>query len=670
MLNPTVAAAFARAHTSVSSQEELLGVALEAALEDGDEPAMKQLMLSAMRDDKASLLAICSELIFACCEKGFAQVVSLMLANGVDTMLSLPSSQQTPLHVACEHGRTRIVQVLLTGRARVDARDRHGFSPLGIAAAHGELEIARLLLAMGAAVDGASNDGTTPLLASCASGHLPLVRLLLSRAADVMAIQGSGETPLSAAARRGHAGCLAVLLGAGARDHEPSRPHHRPPRVSALEAALVAFEATGSAQHAACVEMLRRGRTGAVMGTRPPANREGIVAGAADASQQRTSGKCPLAQLARSGVVPSSLAPPTMPRTTPRTTPEGQADAADASNASLRQTEALLKCELARAALVAERRLQAAPAASTSVVAGTTSLSEREAILIRELERARSAHMAQAARAASVRAADAAHAAQLAAEMCADRLLAEEEIAQIARGVEASSRARAAGKAKGRRRARKARARRPGEAGSHSHLGAAGSSEVAPEDRHARLAGDDGGGGGGGGDDDDDDGDGGGDGGDGGDGGGDGGGGSGGDGGGDGGSGGGRGDCSALGGSGDSVGGSDVGEAGTPGGGAPSGGLDANHLTNLMNLTKPGLDANHLPGAFLCPITQEPMVDPVVTADGQTYEREAIQRWIEQQRRRQLPCTSPLTGEPLEHCKLVPNVALRGLIRELLEISP
>ena len=125
-----------------------------------------------------------------------------------------------------------------------------------------------------------------------------------------------------------------------------------------------------------------------------------------------------------------------------------------------------------------------------------------------------------------------------------------------------------------------------------------------------------------------------------------------------------------MGGSGGSVGGSDVGEAGTPGGGAPSGGLDANHLTNLTNLTKPGLDANHLPGAFLCPITQEPMVDPVVTADGQTYEREAIQRWIEQQRRRQLPCTSPLTGEPLEHCKLVPNVALRGLIRELLEISP
>ena len=74
-----------------------------------------------------------------------------------------------------------------------------------------------------------------------------------------------------------------------------------------------------------------------------------------------------------------------------------------------------------------------------------------------------------------------------------------------------------------------------------------------------------------------------------------------------------------------------------------------------------------LHAAFLCPITQEAMRDPVVTADGQTYEREAIERWILNQQRRGLPNTSPLTGEPLESTHLVPNVLLRGLIRELLE---
>ena len=74
--------------------------------------------------------------------------------------------------------------------------------------------------------------------------------------------------------------------------------------------------------------------------------------------------------------------------------------------------------------------------------------------------------------------------------------------------------------------------------------------------------------------------------------------------------------------------------------------------------------------AFLCPITQDFMRDPVVTADGQTYEREAIERWLAKQRMRQLPCTSPLTGEPLKDTKLVPNVVLRGLIRQLLERQP
>jgi len=80
--------------------------------------------------------------------------------------------------------------------------------------------------------------------------------------------------------------------------------------------------------------------------------------------------------------------------------------------------------------------------------------------------------------------------------------------------------------------------------------------------------------------------------------------------------------------------------------------------------------ADDIPDAFLCPITQDYIKNPVVTADGQTYERVAIERWLERQRVRGLSCTSPLTGEVLEHTQLVPNVALRGLIRDLLERRP
>mmetsp|Transcript_16436 Transcript_16436/g.48706 ORF Transcript_16436/g.48706 Transcript_16436/m.48706 type:complete len:92 (+) Transcript_16436:415-690(+) len=68
-----------------------------------------------------------------------------------------------------------------------------------------------------------------------------------------------------------------------------------------------------------------------------------------------------------------------------------------------------------------------------------------------------------------------------------------------------------------------------------------------------------------------------------------------------------------------------------------------------------------IPGSFVCPITHELLEDPVVTADGQTYERHAITNWLARHD------TSPLTGEMLEHTRLTPNVMARSLIREWAE---
>lgn len=59
-----------------------------------------------------------------------------------------------------------------------------------------------------------------------------------------------------------------------------------------------------------------------------------------------------------------------------------------------------------------------------------------------------------------------------------------------------------------------------------------------------------------------------------------------------------------------------------------------------------------LPGMPCCPITGQPMIEPVVAADGHTYERYAIARWMETSK------ISPLTGEELFHNKLVPNYLL------------
>ena len=62
------------------------------------------------------------------------------------------------------------------------------------------------------------------------------------------------------------------------------------------------------------------------------------------------------------------------------------------------------------------------------------------------------------------------------------------------------------------------------------------------------------------------------------------------------------------------------------------------------------------PAEFVCPITMLPMLEPVVTADGQTYERHAIQGWLLTHN------TSPATGAVLPHKELAPNFALRKAI--------
>ena len=56
--------------------------------------------------------------------------------------------------------------------------------------------------------------------------------------------------------------------------------------------------------------------------------------------------------------------------------------------------------------------------------------------------------------------------------------------------------------------------------------------------------------------------------------------------------------------------------------------------------------------SFVCPITQAVMADPVMTADGHTYERAAIEQWLASHN------TSPLTGLPLSTHELVPNEQL------------
>ncbi|PRW60572.1 Flowering time control FPA isoform A [Chlorella sorokiniana] len=67
-----------------------------------------------------------------------------------------------------------------------------------------------------------------------------------------------------------------------------------------------------------------------------------------------------------------------------------------------------------------------------------------------------------------------------------------------------------------------------------------------------------------------------------------------------------------------------------------------------------------LPQHFICPLSHQVMTDPVIAADGVTYERQAISEWLA------FKDVSPTTQMPLPHKVLTPNAVLRSSLLELL----
>eukprot|EP00903_Cladosiphon_okamuranus_P014066 g13074.t1 len=70
------------------------------------------------------------------------------------------------------------------------------------------------------------------------------------------------------------------------------------------------------------------------------------------------------------------------------------------------------------------------------------------------------------------------------------------------------------------------------------------------------------------------------------------------------------------------------------------------------------------PRQFLCPITQALVMDPVVAADGHSYERHAILEWFEACRRDSRPPTSPMTGQAMASEDVTCNRALKSRIQD------
>ncbi|KAF8390051.1 hypothetical protein HHK36_024572 [Tetracentron sinense] len=93
--------------------------------------------------------------------------------------------------------------------------------------------------------------------------------------------------------------------------------------------------------------------------------------------------------------------------------------------------------------------------------------------------------------------------------------------------------------------------------------------------------------------------------------------------------------------------------------------VEADKVDNLANKSLEEIKNPNsvvIPDDFLCPISLEPMRDPVIVATGQTYERSYIQRWIDCGNK-----TCPKTQQKLQNLTLTPNYVLRSLITQWCE---
>ena len=122
---------------------------------------------------------------------------------------------QSLMIIAAQKGYLEVVRLLLENEdVQVNQENEYGCTPLMLAAYNGHHEVVKLLLEKDyIQVNKATKSGDTSLMFGAEKGHHEVVRLLLGRD-DVQVGQGNkkGNTPLILAAYKGHFEVVKVLL--------------------------------------------------------------------------------------------------------------------------------------------------------------------------------------------------------------------------------------------------------------------------------------------------------------------------------------------------------------------------------------------------------------------------------------------------------------------------
>lgn len=146
--------------------------------------------------------------------------IAAQLQRGVDPDTT-DIEGNTLLMIAAREGHEAVVELLLTQRPKLNARNSAGDNALRLAAIGGKTGIVKKLVAAGARIN---TPDWTPLIYACFGNHIEIVRYLIQMKADVNAASENGTTALMVAAQHGHVELVRLLLGANA-DPNKSTEH-------------------------------------------------------------------------------------------------------------------------------------------------------------------------------------------------------------------------------------------------------------------------------------------------------------------------------------------------------------------------------------------------------------------------------------------------------------
>lgn len=144
---------------------------------------------------------------------------------------AVDGSGWTPLMMACSRkDAERIVDLLLSKDADVNAKNNNGQTALHFCASKVNLDIARTLLAQKPPASARTKDkrGQLPLHRAAAVGSVPMMKALLDAKSPLNATDMDGMTALHHAMSEGHGDAALLLLTMGAEHDKKDNNDHIP----------------------------------------------------------------------------------------------------------------------------------------------------------------------------------------------------------------------------------------------------------------------------------------------------------------------------------------------------------------------------------------------------------------------------------------------------------